>query len=139
MKPCGNPLTNAIGGRVRCSATGAAAALALLATIAGGVQAGDDWAGLRAPGVARSGGIRLEPPRLMAAARDTSLTCFEGPLSLIINPGCFDTAPGTPCQSRSTALPETDIRDMLLAIGLGVSNFWYLYGQQLQLRVKTTH
>ena len=45
-----------------------------------------------APSAARSGGVRLGSPRTLAVA-DTSLTCFEGPLSFILNPGCF-TPPG---------------------------------------------
>ncbi len=41
-----------------------------------------------APQGTRNGGLSLDVPRTLAFT-DTSLTCFDGPLSLILNPGCF--------------------------------------------------
>lgn len=55
-----------------------------------------------APRTARVGGVRLEQPRVRATTADTSLTCFTGPLSLILNPGCFSPPAAGDCVAHST-------------------------------------
>ena len=54
-----------------------------------------------APATTRLGGVRLESTRTFTTS-DTSLTCFEGPLSLILNPGCFSPPAAGDCVAHSS-------------------------------------
>ena len=54
-----------------------------------------------APRTARVGGVHLASPRSIARA-DTSLTCFTGPLSLLLNPGCFSPPGSGDCVAHAS-------------------------------------
>jgi len=60
------------------------------------------------PAADRVGGFQLEVPRRLAVD-DTSLTCFEGVLSGIINPGCFTPPTSGNCTSTSSQFFIQDI------------------------------
>jgi hypothetical protein len=49
----------------------------------------------------RQGGLRLSAGLTLGAAIDTSLTCFQDSLTLVLNPGCFDPPTVGDCRTQS--------------------------------------
>jgi hypothetical protein len=61
------------------------------------------------PLASRVESVRLDEPRRLSAAADTSLTCFEGLLTGVINPGCFNPPTDGSCTSASNQFFVQDI------------------------------
>jgi hypothetical protein len=84
-----------------------AAALLVTAMSPAGLQAAGPR-DLPVPSAERGAIFRLDVPRRLAID-DTSLTCFEGPLTGIINPGCFTPPTSGNCTSTSSQFFVQDI------------------------------